>query len=906
MNHTLLFVKILLALFLFLGPVACERVPISEISKLELLSTGKKNSFGTTTAKKGDDKWLKDSLSHTCPLPLDIHLEWATHVGASIISTPRIVDLHSDGYKEILIPTYDHYFEALNGLNGEEVDGGFPLLHRKLKSYSSPLPIDMNGDGRMDWLIGLYSGELLVLTEESEVLGVIQLPPLAMKKNWVSKNISISNVARMHTVQKRQMGAGSEEDRQMLEEIMRARSVQHLRFRRVVRATVNEDGKGPMDNEGEWNTPSQRRTEKRTIASERSSNPDLRPTYSPGNAEMNTFESLQKIEDTKIIKNSSSPLNIHEIADFPVDEKGVPSMTSVELEQLFRSFPQLTLKYDQWSDEAKRSLQLLYPPIDPSSASLDENAADDSSFSFKLLRSPLWSELAEDEIAVDAHILSTPVIVDIDKKGDMDIIVHVSYFFDPDEYLSNATVNAGEGGEGRLHSRTLPVDIKPEEYIATALLCFNIVTGELRWSRVVDVTTTSDIHPSYALSSPLVLNGDAHQDGLEIYLTTTSGRILGFNADGEPLPEWSHYLGPITGSPVSEWVLGPTSLNQIASGPHICAGGASGVVACFNTSGGLLWETVVEGVISDQITFGDINGDGILDLVFGTSAGLIYALHGTNGTIHRNFPVKTNGPIVAPALLINLDSEYTESSGKAVPLHIVIPSHDGNLYVVDGREGCVVSTVHVGEKSSTMVLADDITGNGKVDLLLTSLQGGVFVFEAPAAFHPNKRWASKVKGVNGVAASENGIGVFITPPFRQYRDIQGAVFFLELEIQDWLHYRRPNKASFVYTIDIFIGPRIQVYHGIFRAPGKHLLRLRSPLQNMYATIMVVMTTPEGLTYADELSMSFNMKYLAAVKYTLIMPFLVCSFGLMLIRKRHLRKQNLYSPQHHPPTVDFWI
>ncbi len=57
--------------------------------------------------------------------------------------------------------------------------------------------------------------------------------------------------------------------------------------------------------------------------------------------------------------------------------------------------------------------------------------------------------------------------------------------------------------------------------------------------------------------------------------------------------------------------------------------------------------------------------------------------------------------------------------------------------------GCA-DTVDVGETSYTMVLADDFNADGKLDLLVSTMNGNVYVFSSPAAYHPLKAWTSQV------------------------------------------------------------------------------------------------------------------------------------------------------------------
>ena len=59
----------------------------------------------------------------------------------------------------------------------------------------------------------------------------------------------------------------------------------------------------------------------------------------------------------------------------------------------------------------------------------------------KLQKDPLYSKQYEElinktkrndhkHVLIDAHVLSTPVITDLEKDGNMELVVAVSYFFD--------------------------------------------------------------------------------------------------------------------------------------------------------------------------------------------------------------------------------------------------------------------------------------------------------------------------------------------------------------------------------------------------------------------------------------------------------------------------------------------
>ncbi|KAG5471555.1 hypothetical protein LSCM4_03102 [Leishmania orientalis] len=740
---------------------------------------------------------VPNGTSHCYP---GLHLGWSSRVGSSVYATPRVVDLAHDGHKEVLIPTFSQFLEALDGATGEDIPG-FPFMHPRMKTYASPLPVDLNGDGQVDWLVALYTGELVVFGPDGRVQGYLQVPPLAMKKNWVKDNLPPQQAATIRPGTPLKSGT-------ILEDIVRARHMDDL--------TITPD--------------EVLRQQRRNHLAQRHHTPTR-------------VAAVDDDEDETLAKDTLEAWIDDDVIDLD-DEDTSFQRERAEVEVGPNS---------HLSPEARASLDILFHPELYRTAKL-ANDAEQTTFQGRNLREAADVIFSEDEIKVDAHILSTPVVADVDQNGDLDVILHVSYFFSED-VIAQQPERFASG-------------VDPNDFVATAVVCLNLVTGETRWAHLLHASAKKSTNAAYALSTPLIINADEERS-MEVFVSTSLGFVFGFTADGKALDGWPVLLGPLSASPTAEDVTGDGTLD-------ICIGDTEGKVRCYNASGAVVWETDVIGGLADRLTFGDVDGDGTVDVVFGTTSGLIYALRGTNGTVLPSFPIVTGGSIVAPVLLLNLNGMMFGAG-----LDIVVPSHNGRVYLVRGSSGCV-ETIDIDEKSSSMVLADDVLGNGQMNLVVTTINGGVYVFETSTPYTAMNAWPSKTKGVNGASASGNYVGIAISPNFRTFRDIRGDTFNIEFTIYD----SRPVAANRSYAVEITVGTRIRLYRNRFNQPGTHIVKLRAPLERMHSSLNVVLTLPNGQSFTDSISLSFNMHFMASIKYTLIVPFLAVSAALMLVHKRH--------------------
>lgn len=775
--------------------------------------------LGLARAKAQDfEQFVPNTTSQCYP---GINLGWSARVGSSVHATPRIVDLAHDGHKEILIPTFSQFLEALDGPTGEDIPG-FPFMHPRMKTYASPLPVDLNGDGQVEWLVALYTGELVIFGADGKVQGYLKVPPLAMKRNWVKDKLVPQQAATVRPGTPLKSAA-------VLEDIVNARHMDDLII---------------------LSPEEQLERQRRLQANQWQARRRVTPTEA-ADLEMDEDEQAKPAAETDDVADDELPDIVDEddMFDIEEDEDEDDDANAQPWEKPTAEIGPTS----HLSPEARASLDILFHPELYQTAKID-SATEDGAFLGRNLRQATNLTFGEDEIEVDAHILATPVVADVDGNGDLDVILHVSYFFSEDVI--------------ERRPERFPAGVDPHEYVATAVVCLNLVTGETRWARLLHAATKSSPNAAYALSSPLVVNADEDRS-TEVFVSTSLGFVFAFKADGSSVDGWPVSLGPLSASPTAEDVTGDGTLD-------VCVGDTEGKVRCYNASGAITWERDVVGGIADRLTFGDVDGDGTVEVVFGTTAGLIYALHGTNGSVLPSFPIVTGGAIVAPVLLLNLNGMQFSNG-----LDLVVPSHNGRVYLVRGESGCV-ETIDIDEKSSSMVLADDVLGNGQMDLVVTTINGGVYVFETTTPYTAMNAWPSKTKGVNGFSASGNYVGIAISPQFRRFRNVQGDTFQVEFTIYDY----RPPAAKRSYVVDITVGTRVSLYHKRFTKPGTHLVTVRAPLERMYSSLNVALTLPNRQSFTDSISLSFNMHFLEAIKYTLIVPFLAVSAALMLVHKRH--------------------
>ena len=263
-------------------------------------------------------------------------------------------------------------------------------------------------------------------------------------------------------------------------------------------------------------------------------------------------------------------------------------------------------------------------------------------------------------------------------------------------------------------------------------------------------------------------------------------------------------------------------------------------------------------------------------------------LDGATGAIVLSH--QTNAMIMSSVLLAKID----ERPGSS--LHLVTMSFDGFLYLVDGSTGCA-DVVDIGETSYSMVLFEDLNGDGLMDLLVSTMNGNVYCFKTRAKYDPLKTWPAQVHSGNGFGTKVDTESVAFVPESRAPRDISGKKVSLSFEIKDKLLANSADLAAKLkglnapYTVTMKLkgvgiddmntgkNPVVGVSN-TFDAPGVYTLEIPCPRSRTTGTVEVSMTDKFGKKYTDSFSVSFHMSYYRILKWLIALPVIAMSVVVM--------------------------
>ncbi|KAH9611995.1 hypothetical protein KSS87_021336 [Heliosperma pusillum] len=855
-----------------------------------------------------------DLLNSQCPQNLE--LRWQTEVSSSIYASPLIADINSDGKLEVVVPSFVHYLEVLEGSDGDKMPG-WPAYHQS-NVHSSPLLFDIDKDGVREIALATYNGEVLFFRASGYMMqDKLVVPRRRVRKNW-HVGLKPDPVDRSHP---------DVHDEELVQEAAEKDLVSHLKDVKMgSSSTVNQshqeqpmmanssvpDTQGKNGSQGEANFQMPKSVNLSVESGSSLHVENISASLNDGKTNDSQVEATANVTaNSSTSTKSEGTVNVADGKSNASVTTGLDSVTTAEngtkpgrrlledtgakgIDNGSGGTHTATVENDDALDaEADSSFELFRD---------SEELADEYSYDYDdYVDENMWGdedwiesehEKVEDYVDIDAHILGTPVIADIDNDGVSEMVIAVSYFFDRESlqgtgYFSSckklildwllmlalfALLQAYSYYDKPEHKKDLG-DIDIGKYVAGGVVVFNLDTKQVKWTAPLDLSTDSATYRAYIYSTPTV--ADLDNDGnLDILVGTSFGLFYVLDHHGKVRDKFPLEMAEIQGAVVAADINDDGKIELVTADVH-------GNIAAWTAQGKEIWETHVKSRVPQGPSVGDVDGDGHTDVVVPTLSGNIYVLSGRDGKIVRPYPYRTHGRVMNQVLLVDLSKRGEKKKG----LTIVTTSFDGYLYLIDGPTSCA-DVVDIGETSYSMTLADNVDGGDDLDLIVTTMNGNVFCFSTPSPHHPLTAWGSTNQGRNNIASRFNRQGIYVLPSHRNFRDEEGKNFWVEFEIVD--SYRRPSGTQAPYNVTITLlvpgnyqGERTIKQTQIYDKPGKYRVKLPTVAVRTTGTVLIEMLDTNGLYFSDEFSLTFHMYYYKLLKWLVVLPMLGM-FGILVI------------------------
>jgi outer membrane protein assembly factor BamB len=207
--------------------------------------------------------------------------------------------------------------------------------------------------------------------------------------------------------------------------------------------------------------------------------------------------------------------------------------------------------------------------------------------------------------------------------------------------------------------------------------------------------------------------GQSYANGGHIRILSSAGDSGTFNPAGGLVCQYNTNQNIDRSSPAVGQFLGGGAVGiAVGDGNYYPGASDSNKVFALNTSCGLAWSDTLNGITADSPALANVQGNGQLDVVEGTSANTVYVLNGTNGA--TVWSATTSGQVIGSPVTADLSGGGYQD--------VIVPTTDG-IEIFDGRSGAVLTVLGNNEafQNSPLVTNDPdghigITGAGYEDI----------------------------------------------------------------------------------------------------------------------------------------------------------------------------------------------
>jgi outer membrane protein assembly factor BamB len=559
----------------------------------------------------------------------------------------------------------------------------------------------------------------------------------------------------------------------------------------------------------------------------------------------------------KTYKGKSSKINPNKTPS-AMNDKRAPSIVSSRTQVAEKS---AWAGFDGWlTDEGLESLKLFLASR-PLTESEEMDALFSPQYAHWMQAHPDHHQFPDSEhIFVDAHIYDAPIFVDLDGDGTMEMVLSVNYYFD-----DSITSKAGKVAK-------YPTDMDFTKYVACGVVAFSMAKEQILWITPLELTTDISNYMARIYASPTIV--DLNDDGkLDIIVGTGVGAVYVLDTQGS----WTTKLSAIATDSIGSPIVAISIKGEV----KLIIADDGGNIVCFDKDGHEVWENRVSSYINHAPVLGDVDGDGIVDLVVVTVVGHVYALSGETGKVLPNFPFRLNGvatsaPILLPIAQFGGKIPWSSSFNG---LTIVVHGADGHVYLIHAKSGCTTK-IDIGESSHGMILSDDLTSNGFIDLLITTSEGHAYCIStgAPMITSTASSWKSKRGGRNSFT-SGTWQGVRVNEITRLRHHVSGNTFHFSFEIVDERPVRGINAH---YKVKLWNGSNLW-FSKSYTYKGIYSESIPTPSDIGTSTLRLEVVNEHGQAFFDSWNVGFNLRWYRTLKWLLALPVVFMALAILFAK-----------------------